>query len=539
MKCPARDRAAMPRLLLACMTLVMLGACAHSPRARDELPSPSSRTLDGIVDAIVQRYRLPGIAVGVIWNGEILYTRTRGEVVAGSGKKIDEETIFKIASNSKAMTTALLARLVDQGKLRWDDRVTQHLPDFRMNDPWVTREMQVRDLLIHNSGLRAGAGDLMLWPEPNLFTRADITAALEHFEPVYSFRTRYSYDNLLYVVAGEVAAAAGGAPFETLLRREVFEPLGLERCQVGEWHRDRVGNVAQPHMLAGDVNVPIREDEPVIPAMTSAAAGGVRCSLNDLLAWMRIWLDQELKAPSGESWLSTEQRHMLWSAHMPLPVSARQREWFATRFSAYGLGWRLADADGELTVGHTGTLAGMFSALMLFPDRRHGYVFMINGNGAEARTVLSTMLAKQILAPEEMLSVEQYAQALTQGGLASSAPQAPDTSARAPVIPDSLSSVLGIYRDPWFGEVSICAAASRVEFRSSKSPRMSGEVMRIGDRLLVDWYDASVSAEPWLTFGPLGSGPVTLTMARIDPREDSSYNFEDLFFTRVGECELR
>src|SRR5690606_26298197 len=174
----------------------------------------------------------------------------------------------------------------------------------------------------------------------NFFTRADIIAALEHLKPVYSFRARYTYDNLLYVVAGEVAAAAGGASFEELLRREVFEPLGLERCQVGEWHRDRVGNVAQPHMLAGDVNVPIREDEPVIPAMTSAAAGGVRCSLNDLLAWMRIWLDQELKAPSGESWLSTEQRHMLWSAHMPLPVSARQREWFATRFSAYGLGWR-------------------------------------------------------------------------------------------------------------------------------------------------------------------------------------------------------
>ncbi|PWF66282.1 penicillin-binding protein, partial [Vibrio sp. T9] len=127
----------------------------------------------------------------------------------------------------KAMTTALLARLVAAGKLHWDDPVTKYLPDFRMSDPWVTREIQVRDLLIHNSGLREGAGDLMLWPEPNDFTRKDILAGLAYLKFEHSFRSRYAYDNLPYVVAGEVAASAGGAPYETLLRREVFEPLGL------------------------------------------------------------------------------------------------------------------------------------------------------------------------------------------------------------------------------------------------------------------------------------------------------------------------
>src|SRR3546814_10328965 len=116
--------------------------------------------------------------------------------------------------NSKAMTTGLLARLVDAGKLEWTDPVTRYLPDFRMFDPWVTREIQVRDLLIHNSGLGAGAGDLMLWPGPNHFTRADVIHGLRYLEPVYSFRSRYAYDNTLYIVAGEVAAAAGGAPYE-------------------------------------------------------------------------------------------------------------------------------------------------------------------------------------------------------------------------------------------------------------------------------------------------------------------------------------
>ncbi len=149
---------------------------------------------------------------------------------------------------------------------QWDDPVVKYLPQFKMSDPWITREMRVRDLLIHNSGLREGAGDLMLWPEPNNFTRADIIAGLPHLKPVQSFRSGYAYDNLLYIVAGEVAAAAGGATYEELVRREVFEAVGLTRCQVGEFNRDAVGNVAQPHMWEGDRNVVLQRDPEDGPA---------------------------------------------------------------------------------------------------------------------------------------------------------------------------------------------------------------------------------------------------------------------------------
>src|SRR3546814_11556470 len=125
------------------------------------------------------------------------------------------------------MTTGLLARLVDAGKLEWTDPVTRYLPDFRMFDPWVTREIQVRDLLIHNSGLGASAGDLMLWPGPNHFTRADVLHDLRYLNPVYSFRSRYAYATTLYIVAVEVAAAAAGAPYDTLCLRELFPLLAM------------------------------------------------------------------------------------------------------------------------------------------------------------------------------------------------------------------------------------------------------------------------------------------------------------------------
>ena len=138
---------------------------------------------DAAIDDAVARYHLPGIAVGVIENGNVVYVRTTGELVAGSGAPVTPETLFKIASNSKAMTSSVLARLVDAGKLKWDDPVVKHLPQFRMHEPWVTQHMQVRDLLVHNSGLPQGGGDLMLWPEPNAFTRASRTRCFRAVRP--------------------------------------------------------------------------------------------------------------------------------------------------------------------------------------------------------------------------------------------------------------------------------------------------------------------------------------------------------------------
>ncbi|MGE4360209.1 MAG: serine hydrolase domain-containing protein, partial [Lysobacteraceae bacterium] len=241
---------------------VLAGAAALALAGAQAAPQAE---YDRLFDETMAHYALPGMALGIVEDGQVVYRRSAGTRLAGSGEDIDSQTIFKIASNSKAMTAALLARLVDAGRLRWDDPVTRHLPRFRMNDPWVTRNIQVRDLLIHNSGLGLGAGDLMLWPEPNEFSRADVIAGVAHLKPATSFRSTYAYDNLLYIVAGEVAAAAGEADYETLLRREVFEPLGLARCQVGAFARDTVGNIAQPHRRQGGANVPGGVDEAVIP----------------------------------------------------------------------------------------------------------------------------------------------------------------------------------------------------------------------------------------------------------------------------------
>ncbi len=510
------------RLLAICFGLLL---AAPAPAAEDPF--------DTYVDEIVARYDLPGIAVGVVADGKVVYRATRGELLAGSGQRIDAGTLFKIASNSKAMTAALLARLVDQGKLSWDDPVVKHLPDFAMHDPWVTQQMQVRDLLIHNSGLGAGAGDLMLWPEPNLFTRQDVIHGLRYLKPAYSFRSRYAYDNSLYIVAGEVAAAAGGAPYDELVRRELFEPLGMSRCQVGSWNRDAVGNVAQPHAKRDGRNVPTRLDGDTIPDVPMMAAGGIRCSLDDMLTWARMWLQPE---QGGKPWLSQAQREEVWKAHTIMPLGKRMREWDGSHYSAYGYGWRLTDVDGTWKVSHTGTLGGMYSALTLLPEKNAGFMIMINGDADAARTVLTQVLVKHFSAPQSAPTVAHYARLLEAEQTQRRADDpVPDTSDRTAVT--DLGANAGIYRDPWFGEVALCTQQGKAVFAAIKSPKMVGDVMSSGKRLLVQWRNPDVDEEPWLDFKPAsGTRPARLAMARINAGGDFSSDYQDLAFERVRDC---
>ncbi|HUA24681.1 MAG TPA: serine hydrolase domain-containing protein [Steroidobacteraceae bacterium] len=510
------------RILL--LSLLVCGATARA--APSNASSPSD--YDHLVDAVVAQYHLPGIAVGVIDDGKIVYAHTAGDVEPG--KPIDTDTLFEIASNSKSMTSTLLARLVEEGKLRWDDPVTKYLPSFRMYDPWVTANMQVGDLLVHHSGLPEGGGDLMLWPEPNEFTPQDVVHGLRYLKPAYSFRAGYGYDNTLYIVAGQVAAAAGGAPYATLMRREVFQPLGMRRCQIGTWNRDQVGNVARPHLWEDGRFVEPPLTGPMVLAATMDAAGGVRCSLNDMLTWAMNWLTPTAKQLA---WLTPEQRRKEWTAYTPMPISARQHAWDGTLFYGYGYGWRIADVDGQMTVSHTGTLSGMYSAVTLLPFRRSGYVFLIDADAENARLVLNEVLTKRFTAPQKARSVASYADELARLDSQKSISRDPDTSARKPATPMDLERQLGVWRDPWFGEVGICAHGGDVFFASRKSPRLAGQVMRVGERYLVHW--GSGNSEAWLLF-PSQPGDA-LHMTKVDPEADFSDDYEDLAFTREHACE--
>ena len=221
-----------------------------------------------------------------------------------------------------------------------------------------------------------------------------------------------------------------------------------------------------------------------------------------------------------------------------MPISQRMRDWDGTRLYGYGYGWRLSDVDGQWKVAHTGTLMGMYSSLVLLPDRRSGFIILINGEGEAARTTLGEALQKQLLGDDRSLDVLHYASLLEREDAQPKPPAArkPDTSDRRPVAAAAAKARAGIYRDPWFGEVALCPQGDGLRFAAAKSPLLRGKVMQSGGRWLVDWDDDSVDAEPWLDFASDAHGAANMKLAAIDPDADFSYDYADLEFRRSGDC---
>ena len=187
----------------ALLTLLLAAVLAGPLCARDH-GGLSADAIDRLALDAMKAFDVPGMAIGVVKDGETVYLKGHGVRELGQNGDVDENTLFKIASNSKAFTSAALAILVDEGLISWDGAVSDYIPEFRLADPWVTANLSVTDLLAHRSGLVAHAGDLMLWPDPNEFTRRDVIRGLRYFPLAHAFRDSYKYDNVLYIIAGEI-----------------------------------------------------------------------------------------------------------------------------------------------------------------------------------------------------------------------------------------------------------------------------------------------------------------------------------------------
>ena len=188
--------------------------------------------IDDVIKASMARFDVPGMAVAIVENDKVIFAKGFGVTNLDTNKKVNKDTLFGIASNTKAFTTAALAKLVDEGKLSWDDRVIDHLPEFRLYDSYVTREMRIRDLLSHRSGLGLGQGDLMIWPSTDKSVD-EILAGLQYLKPASSFRSKYAYNNLMFVTAGEVVARVSGMSWNDYIEKNILQPLHMDNSRAG------------------------------------------------------------------------------------------------------------------------------------------------------------------------------------------------------------------------------------------------------------------------------------------------------------------
>lgn len=327
--------------------------------------------LDDYYTKMVKDWDLPSATIGIVKDGELVFSGNYGVLEKGKKEKPNENTLYAIASNSKAFTSAIIGMLVQEGKLDWNDKVKKYLPYFELYDPWVSNEITIRDILSHRVGLGTFSGDV-IWFKSNLSSEEIIRRA-KYIPKAYNFRSGYGYSNLMYITAGELIKKVTGKSWSQNVKERILSPLQMDRTITTPKDLASKGNYATPHGRENDENIPIEwEDWEEI-----GATGGLISSVNDIAKWMIFNLNNGIHGK--DTLLTKKTRNMVWTPHNNFSVDHTTRNDFKRHFSSYGLGWGLSDYHGKLRVGHTGGFDGMITAITLIPDEKLGVVVLTNG----------------------------------------------------------------------------------------------------------------------------------------------------------------
>lgn len=485
---------------------------------------------DARVERVRQQFDVPGIAVAIVKDGEVVFEGGFGVREQGKPEAVDAHTLFAIASNTKAFTAASLSILADEGKLKLDDRVIDHLPSFRMSDPYVTGEMRIRDLLAHRSGLSLGAGDLLYWPATT-YSSDEVVARLAKVPLKGGFRDRYAYDNILYAVAQQVIERVSGQSYAQFLQTRILAPVGMSATRFNADHL-KPGDIA----ATGHAKYDFTQLRTVAPLTWSnnSGAGGVYSSVHDMAKWMNVQLAGG-KLPDGEALFSEARQREMWSMITPIPIPEPSVPELAAAkpdFAGYGEGWSLSSYRGQRLVWHTGGWPGMVSRLTLVPSKNLGVVVLTNQEiGAAFNAITMQVLDAYLQAPDTDWTAA-YAAAVAKAGSQADESWAKHAAARdrhsRPSLP--LSGYAGAYRDPWYGEVSLAQEGGKLRLRFAKTPQLVGTLEHWQhDSFIVRWDDRSLNADAFVNFALTPDGKVReMRMEAISPQTDFSFDFQDL-----------
>jgi CubicO group peptidase (beta-lactamase class C family) len=488
------------------------------------------RDFDAYVARGLEALRTPGAAVAVVKDGRVVFAKGYGVRALGDTGRVDAHTLFQIASNTKAFTTAALAMLADEGKLSWDDPVTRFLPGFELYDPYVTREFTVRDLVTHRSGLGLGAGDL-LWFHSD-YSRAEIAYRIRFAKPASSFRSAYAYDNVLYIVAGEIVPAIGGMSWDDFVTKRILTPLGMTETGTTIAYFTTARNRAAPHAVErGTLQI-----VPIDSVDNTAPAGGIVSNVADLVKWLICRLDSGRYA--GGRLFSERQAREMWSGQTILPITDPEPSLAGLRpeFAEYGLGWRLRDYGGRKLVSHTGGLAGMSSQITLVPAEKLGIVILTNSE-SDLMAALSYRLLDDFLATGRRTDwVTAFVQAAqldrAQADSTVRANRAARDSLSRPSLP--LERYAGHYHDELYGDAAIALEGGRLALRFARSPAFVGDLEHWQyDTFIARWRTAHLE-DAYVTFSLNPDGSIDrFRMAAVSPLADFSFDYQDLEFRPV------
>ena len=504
-----------------------------SPAVLDaQAVAPLSPDFDAYVARVLQTFKVPGVAVAIVKDGRVVMARGFGVKKLGGAAVVTPRTRFGIASNTKLFTATALGILVEDGKIEWDAPVVRYLPSFAMFDPWVTREITVRDLLVHRSGLGLGAGDLLWWPA-STYTRKDIVQRLRFIKPATSFRSAYAYDNVLYQVAGELIESVSGQTWEEFMTSRILAKLGMTQSNVS--HADISGpDVATTH---AEVDGVVRPIAPFTGESTNPA-GGINATAEDMAKWMIVQLDSG-KLAGGAHLFTPSTTRELWRIVTPLTANPPPVElaWTSANFRGYALGVNVTEYQGRKVLTHTGGLPGYVSQVTMLPDLRLGIAVLTNQeSGAAFQSITARVIDSYLgMAPHDypaiLAKLEQAALAQVRAADAAAVVRRDSTS--GPSLP--LASFAGTYTDAWYGDVSIRAEQGKLVMRFSHTPGLVADLVHWQhDTFVARWRDRELRADAFVTFALNPDGTIEqVKMAAVSPLTDFSFDFQDLLLVPV------
>jgi CubicO group peptidase (beta-lactamase class C family) len=495
------------------------------------------------VEALRQDSGAPGIAIAIVEHGKTTLSHGWGVRKLGDAAKVDADTIFATGSTGKAFTVTAVATLVDQGKLKWDDKVVDHIPWFQMYDPWVSREITIRDLMVHRSGLGLGAGDLMFVPRTNL-NRKQTVERLRYIKPATSFRSGYAYDNVLYVVLGQLIEEVTGKTWEDYMAAEILKRGGMTDSTATYDARYATRNRAFPHGRVGGVlrgdgpNSVLNERDEL--GRNAMPAGGLAMSANDLAQWLKIQLAHGAM-PNGGRLFSEDAAKEMWTPVTPMPIT----EWpgdlapVTPKYSAYALGWDVEEYRGARLIWHSGGVFGAISVVVLLPDQDVGFAIVINSEEAALRRGLMYELLDHYLGlPDNgwYKKWDSFVDARLEGGKAALAQMQDNPVQAGPSL--ATGAYAGTYRDPWYGDVVVSERDGGLWIDFKSTPRMDGKLVHYQYDTFRTAFTDTALENALVTFQLDAHGKVErVKLVAASPLADFSYDYQDLDLRPVGETK--
>ena len=498
----------------------------------------SSQQVDSLVNRAMSEFHVPGVGVAIVKDGEIIYNKGFGvRNIEKKNSAVNEHTQFAIASNTKAFTSAALAILVDEGKLTWQTKVRDIIPEFKMYNSYVSDNFTIEDLITHRSGLGLGAGDLMIFPEETTFTIDDILTNFQYFEPVSPFRTKFDYDNLLYIIAGEVIARVSGISWDKFITEKILLPLELNDTYCTYTCIKNKNNVADPHAVIDGVAKPVTHFEFDLKKI-NGAAGSLYSSVNDISKWMICQMNEGAYGDSLQNTLfSAENHNAMWTIHTV--TNGRGNPRYDTHFGGYGYGWFLSDVNGKMSVSHTGGLPGMLSKVIMIPDLKLGVVVLTNASddGAAIFSAVTQTVVDSYLGLDDQHLVDKYA-----AYFKSRQENADEVTTAVWNMVEAnkdnsvdVNNYIGVYEDKWFGKAEVFMKDDQLWFKAYKSPRLNGAMYFYkANTFAIKWEYRDMNADAFASFCLDENGKAkSIRLKGISPNIDFSFDFQDLDFQRT------